>query len=207
MLNFGASKPRVRGGARAPGPPPWIRTCIRKNNFLHWLDMDPSSHTFTDFVYVYLIATKKRKRKIGHTWSFLWIVSRDLFAPRTIFPLTHNGADFKVHAMSFAIYSGKIHCAYLESSDKCYSTRKYPMRILNHCVTPLSKTLWQILNDYYSGWMPNTFCYECFQQIVSIMITFYKLPCVLSFTLFQLVIPNCRNYKLLLCLLWVCCRP
>ena len=40
-----------------------------------------------------------------------------------------------------------------------------------------------------------------FQQIVSIMITFYKLPCVLSFTLFQLVIPNCRNYKLLLCLL------
>ena len=22
MLNFGASKPRVRGGARAPGPPP-----------------------------------------------------------------------------------------------------------------------------------------------------------------------------------------
>ena len=26
MLNFGASKPRVRGGARAPGAPPWIRT-------------------------------------------------------------------------------------------------------------------------------------------------------------------------------------
>ena len=25
MLNFGASKPRVRGGARAPGAPPWIR--------------------------------------------------------------------------------------------------------------------------------------------------------------------------------------
>ena len=22
MLNFGASKPRVKGGARAPGPPP-----------------------------------------------------------------------------------------------------------------------------------------------------------------------------------------
>ena len=141
---------------------------IRKNNFLHWLDMDPSSHTFTDFVYVYLIATKKWKRKIGHTWSFLWIVSRDLFAPRTIFPLTHNGADFKVHAMSFAIYSGKIHCAYLDSSDKCYSTRKYPMRILNHCVTPLSKTLWQILNDYYSGWMPNTFCYVMFFNKLSL---------------------------------------
>ena len=27
MLNFGASKPRVKGGARAPGAPPWIRTC------------------------------------------------------------------------------------------------------------------------------------------------------------------------------------
>ena len=29
MLNFGASKPRVRGG---PGPrgPPWIRTCFPK---------------------------------------------------------------------------------------------------------------------------------------------------------------------------------
>ena len=27
MLNFGASKPRVKGGARAPGPPPWIRAC------------------------------------------------------------------------------------------------------------------------------------------------------------------------------------
>ena len=26
MLNFGASKPRVGGGARAPGAPPWIRT-------------------------------------------------------------------------------------------------------------------------------------------------------------------------------------
>ena len=28
MLNFGASKPRVKGGARAPGAPPRIRTCI-----------------------------------------------------------------------------------------------------------------------------------------------------------------------------------
>ena len=29
MLNFGASKPRVKGGARAPrAPPPWIRTCL-----------------------------------------------------------------------------------------------------------------------------------------------------------------------------------
>ena len=26
MLNFGASKPRVKGGARTPGAPPWIRT-------------------------------------------------------------------------------------------------------------------------------------------------------------------------------------
>ena len=26
MLNFGASKPRVKGGAWAPGAPPWIRT-------------------------------------------------------------------------------------------------------------------------------------------------------------------------------------
>ena len=33
MLNFGASKPRVRGGARAPGAPPWIRTCFDKTEF------------------------------------------------------------------------------------------------------------------------------------------------------------------------------
>ena len=31
MLNFGASKPRVRGGARAPGAPPWIRTWVMKH--------------------------------------------------------------------------------------------------------------------------------------------------------------------------------
>ena len=29
MLNFGASKPRVKGGPVPPGPP-WIRTCIKE---------------------------------------------------------------------------------------------------------------------------------------------------------------------------------
>ena len=28
MLNFGASKPRVRGGP-SPWGPPWIRTCVK----------------------------------------------------------------------------------------------------------------------------------------------------------------------------------
>ena len=34
MLNFGASKPRVKGGARAPGAPPWIRTWATKRTHL-----------------------------------------------------------------------------------------------------------------------------------------------------------------------------
>ena len=28
MLNFGASKSRVKGGTRAPGAPPWIRDML-----------------------------------------------------------------------------------------------------------------------------------------------------------------------------------
>ena len=32
MLNFGASKPRIKGGGRAPGPS-WIRLCIPSKFF------------------------------------------------------------------------------------------------------------------------------------------------------------------------------
>ena len=42
MLNFGASKPRVRGGGRAPGAPPWIRTWRRSNVSLY-VETDPSA--------------------------------------------------------------------------------------------------------------------------------------------------------------------
>ena len=34
MLNFGASKPRVKGGGPGPRGPPWIRTCHEIKNKL-----------------------------------------------------------------------------------------------------------------------------------------------------------------------------
>ena len=33
MLNFGASKPRVKGGGPGPRGPPWIRACNEDWNF------------------------------------------------------------------------------------------------------------------------------------------------------------------------------
>ena len=36
MVNFGASKLRVRGGPGPLGPPPWIRTC-------NWKTIQPTS--------------------------------------------------------------------------------------------------------------------------------------------------------------------
>ena len=95
MLNFGASKPRVRGGPGPPGPPPWIRGWCSIVFLVFNTEINYSNLTFCVAYTLSFLACHKNSAKEAPL-VFLWLVGREWDdAPRPGKRTTHDLCQIK----------------------------------------------------------------------------------------------------------------